>query len=63
MVKQSNDLDNVIHRIFVLLFYCASVCVSMSVFICPSVCYHLAKNDQAGGPETYFKLCLALYTY
>ena len=27
--------------------------------VCLSVCFHLAKIDQTGGPETFLKFCLA----
>ena len=57
MVKQSNNLYNVIYNISctaVLLRVPLCVSLRMFVFVCPSVCYHLAKNDQAGGLETYF---------
>ena len=28
--------------------------ICLFVIICLSVCFHLAKIDQAGGPETFF---------
>ena len=38
------------------------MCVTVCVSVCLSVCYHLAKNDQAGGPETYVQP-EAIYNY
>ena len=35
---------------------CLSLCYCWSL----SVCYHSAKIDHAGGPETFFQHCLAL---
>ena len=52
----------VIHTSFymyLVTFLCLCVCISCHDVYCLSVCLS-AKIDQAGGPETYFQLCLAL---
>ena len=48
-------------RVYAHVCACVCMCVLACVNVCLSVCLlSLDKNDQAGGPETYFKLCLAL---
>ena len=39
------------------------LCVSMLVSVCLSVCYHLAKNEQAGGPEALCKYTIKTTVY
>ena len=45
-------------HVMISCVYYVSLCVCLSVTMLP-----LGKNDQAGEPETCFKLCLALYSY
>ena len=44
---------------YLIALLCVCLCMSchndsLRLIVCLSVCYHLAKIDQAGGPETFF---------